>query len=136
MPNKVEDKAIDFVMKYEQKAGREPKRLPDGKSYDIKSTQRCIEVKGLTCKDLPSNIQIHPTILKKLRGDVSHYDYLGVLFLGLLKVMAKLYLPLKITANKWQKERDYFCSELCFEAFYRGGGLDIVPDIPKAGGTR
>ena len=73
MPNKVEDKAIDFVMKYEQKAGREPRRLPDGKSYDIKSTQRCIEVKGLTCKDLPSNISIHPTILKKLRGDVSHY---------------------------------------------------------------
>jgi len=61
----------------------------------------------------------------------SRYDYLGVLFLGLLKVMAKLYLPFKITANKWQKDRDYFCSELCFEAFYKGGGLDIVPDIPE-----
>ncbi len=62
----------------------------------------------------------------------SHYDCFGVFFLGLLKAIAKLYLPFKITANKWQKERDYFCSELCFEAFYTGGGLDIVPDIPEA----
>jgi len=30
----------------------------------------------------------------------SKYDYLGGLFLGLLKVIAKLYLPFKITANK------------------------------------
>jgi len=28
-----------------------------------------------------------------------------------------------------QKDKDYFCSELVYEAFYRGGGLDIVPDI-------
>jgi len=62
----------------------------------------------------------------------SKYDYLGVLFLGLLKVLAKLYLPLRIKANKWQKDRDYFCSELCFKAFYTGGGLDIVPDISEA----
>jgi uncharacterized protein YycO len=62
----------------------------------------------------------------------SHYDYLGVLFLGMLKVLAKLYPPLKIKANKWQKDRDYFCSELCYEAFFKGGGLDIVPDIPEA----
>ena len=59
------------------------------------------------------------------------YDYSGVLFLGLLKVLAKLKLPLKNTANKWQKDRDYFCSELCYEAFYHGG-LDIVPDVDEA----
>jgi len=62
----------------------------------------------------------------------SRYDYLGVLFLGLLKLLAKIHAPFKIKANKWQKDRDYFCSELCYEAFWTGGGLDIVPDIPEA----
>ena len=59
------------------------------------------------------------------------YDYLGVLFLGLLKFLAKIGLPLKDKANKWQKDRDYFCSELCYEAF-NAGGLDIVPEISEA----
>lgn len=65
----------------------------------------------------------------------SNYDYLGVLFLGLLKVLAKLKLPVKKIANNWQKERDYFCSELCYEAFYHGGGLDIAPAVSQADTT-
>ena len=60
------------------------------------------------------------------------YDYFGVLFLGLLKLMAIIGRPLKNTANKWQKNRDYFCSELCYEAFELGGDLDIVPDVDEA----
>ena len=60
------------------------------------------------------------------------YDYLGVIFLGLLKLLSRLGLPLKGAANKWQKDRDYFCSELCYEAFYHGGGFDIVPNVPDA----
>ncbi|RKY40981.1 MAG: hypothetical protein DRP85_07490 [Candidatus Makaraimicrobium thalassicum] len=60
------------------------------------------------------------------------YDYLGVVFLGLLKLLSRLGLPLKNAANKWQIDRDYFCSELCYEAFFRGGGLDIVPNVPDA----
>ena len=60
------------------------------------------------------------------------YDHLGVLFLGLIKLMAIIGRPLKNTANKWQKDRDYFCSELCYEAFLKGGGLDIVPETDKA----
>ena len=60
------------------------------------------------------------------------YDIFGVLFLGLLKLLSKIRKSLKITANKWQKDRDYFCSELCYEAFFLGGGLDIVPDISDA----
>ena len=39
---------------------------------------------------------------------------------------------LKRIANKWQKDRDYFCSELCYEAFYQGGNIDIVPDLHEA----
>lgn len=49
------------------------------------------------------------------------YDYLGVAYLGILKV-----LGLKTRANKWQKDHDYFCSELAKSAFL-DGGLDIVP---------
>jgi uncharacterized protein YycO len=60
------------------------------------------------------------------------YDYPGVIWLGFIKLLAKLGLPLKITANNWQKQRDYFCSELCYQAFSSGGGLDIVPEIPEA----
>ena len=60
------------------------------------------------------------------------YDYFGALFLGLLKLLSKTGLPLKDAANKWQLDRDYFCSELCYEAFFHGGGLDIVPAIPEA----
>ena len=62
----------------------------------------------------------------------SKYDYKGVVFLGLLKILAKIGLPFKDRANKWQKDRDYFCSELCYEAFFFGGGLDIVPQISEA----
>ncbi len=62
----------------------------------------------------------------------SRYDYFGVLFLGVIKFLAKMGIPLKERANAWQKGRDYFCSELCYEAFYIGGGLDIVPDISEA----
>lgn len=57
------------------------------------------------------------------------YDYLGVLYLGILKVF-----HLKRKANKWQKDRDYFCSELGYEAFM-AGGLDIVPQVDDAGIT-
>ncbi len=61
----------------------------------------------------------------------NRYDYFGVIFLGILKLLAKIGIPLKEAANKWQKEKDYFCSELCYEAF-NFAGLDIVPEVPEA----
>ena len=61
----------------------------------------------------------------------NRYDYFGVFFLGILKLLAKIGIPLKEAANKWQKDRDYFCSELCYEAF-NFAGLDIVPEVPEA----
>lgn len=62
----------------------------------------------------------------------SKYDYSGVLFLGGLKLLSKCGTKLTKTANKIQKEKDYFCSELCYEAFKLGGGIDIVPDVSAA----
>jgi uncharacterized protein YycO len=49
-----------------------------------------------------------------------------VLWLGVLKL-----LHLKDHSNKWQKDKDYFCSELCYAAF-NAGGLDIVPQVGEA----
>ena len=60
----------------------------------------------------------------------SRYDYLGVIWLGILKLLGKI-RPVKNAANNWQKDRDYFCSELCYEAF-SSGGLDIVPEVSEA----
>ena len=60
------------------------------------------------------------------------YDKWGVAYLGLLKVLAKIGFSTKKKANRWQKKRDYFCSELLYEAFYVGGQLDIVPQINEA----
>ncbi len=62
----------------------------------------------------------------------SRYDKWGVIFLGILKLIAKIGWPLKKVTNNWQKDKDYFCSELCYEAFDKGGGLDIVPQIEEA----
>lgn len=54
------------------------------------------------------------------------YDYLGVAWLGVLKVFGA-----RNHSNKWQKDRDYFCSELCYKAFF-AAGLDIVPQVGEA----
>ena len=40
-------------------------------------------------------------------------------------------IRMKHKANYWQKENDYFCSELCYECFFEGG-LDIVPQVPDS----
>ena len=50
------------------------------------------------------------------------YDFAGVFFLGILKLFR-----LKKMANKWQKDRDYFCSELGDKAFLYGG-IDLTPE--------
>jgi len=59
----------------------------------------------------------------------ANYDYRGVIWLGILKL-----LRLKQKSNAFQKKKDYFCSELVYEAFSEGG-LDIVPGVPSAGIT-
>lgn len=77
------------------------------------------------------NFDLHKTISYLVDKLNAKYDTWGVVFLGILKFFVRIGCPLKPIANKWQKDRDYFCSELCYEAF-RFGGLDIVPDVPEA----
>lgn len=59
------------------------------------------------------------------------YDYAGVIYLGFLKALSMVKIPTKKMANKFQKDKDYFCSELVYEAFI-SGGIDIVPDLPSS----
>ncbi len=56
----------------------------------------------------------------------SKYDIPGVFWLGIMKVF-----NLKEKANQFQKDKDYFCSELVYEAF-NSAGLDIVPEVGEA----
>jgi len=86
--------------------------------------------------------RIKPDFLEKVRKEkaisflVDHlgakYDWWGVIGLGLLKVLSLITFTLtKKLNNNFQKKKDYFCSELCYETFV-AGGLDIVPDVPEA----
>ena len=97
---------------------RDIRKIPD--EYDV------YRVKSQYNYDLSETISY---LVNKLN---SRYDYLGVIFLGILKLIAKIGFPTQGLANRWQKNRDYFCSELCYEAFRFSGGLDIVPRIPDA----
>ena len=54
------------------------------------------------------------------------YDFLGVIFLGILKLVSLLTFTIAKPHNWWQKKQDYFCSELVWEAFATNG-MDIVP---------
>ena len=74
---------------------------------------------------------LHRTISYLVNKLNAKYDTWGVIFLGILKLFSRIGLPLKQKANKWQIDRDYFCSELCYEAF-KFGGLDIVPAVSEA----
>jgi len=51
---------------------------------------------------------------------------LGLVQLAVLKIANQ-----KEAADSLQKDQDYFCSELCYEAF-KAGGLDIAPQIGNA----
>ena len=55
----------------------------------------------------------------------AHYDYAGVFYLGILKV-----LRLKDKANRFQRRVDLFCSEILAIAFAQGN-LNLVPGIDR-----
>ena len=100
------------------------------RARDIRKIKQDYDIYRIKKEEHPYNLE---ATISYLVGKLNQrYDYFGVLWLGLLKLLARLKLPLKNTANKWQKDRDYFCSELCYEAFRFGGELDIVPDVDEA----
>jgi len=73
MTNTVEQKAIKIVMEYEISQGRKPKDVSKQRcGYDIKSGDRCIEVKGESSKRA-SWIWISDTIVRNLGKELSNY---------------------------------------------------------------
>ena len=69
------------------------------------------------------------------------YDFRATMALGwklfvkklnLIKLFGLKMAGKKESADRLQEDNDYFCSELCYEAFYAGGGLDIVPEVGDA----
>ena len=60
------------------------------------------------------------------------YDWGGVIALGAMKALSFVTGFKKFTGfHQFQKNKDYFCSELVYEAFEKGG-LDIVPQVSEA----
>lgn len=52
--------------------------------------------------------------------------------LRLLKLLGLKVMKQKEAADRLQEDQDYFCSELVYQAFFTGGGIDIVPQIGDA----
>ena len=72
--HETEKKAMDVVMKYEKKQGRNPKdvHLQRDIPYDIKSGKRCIEVKGTKDKR-PTWVTMTDTLTRKIGKDLINY---------------------------------------------------------------
>ena len=91
----------------------------------IKNSYDIFRVKSLFSYNLEKTISFLVSRLNQ------KYDTWGVVYLGFLKLVGKVFKPANKAANRWQKSRDYFCSELVYEAFFFGG-LDIVPEVSEA----
>ena len=93
--------------------------------------------------------RIKPGIQFNLAGVISYlikmlarkYDLVSAIKFGWKMGLRKLQLVklfgLKATGNKkaadeLQEDQDFFCSELVYEAFFFGGGIDIVPQTGDA----
>ncbi len=72
------------------------------------------------------------------------YDFKSAIKLGwkmflrrmkLVKLLGLKIINQKVAVDKLQKDQDFFCSELCYEAFYFGGTLDIVPGVADGDAT-
>jgi len=73
MTTTVEQKSMKIVMEYERAQGRKPKDVSRTKcGYDIKSGDRCIEVKGES-KKRASRIWINNSIVRNLGKNLSNY---------------------------------------------------------------
>lgn len=73
MPRDIEQKAMKLVMAYEQKEGRIPKDVSRTRcGYDLKSGDRCIEVKGQSSIK-PEFIYLYKKTLQNLQDDILHY---------------------------------------------------------------
>lgn len=91
---KAEEKSIALVMKFERKSGRHPEKAKSRSGYDIKSGNRCIEVKGRTEDELPSEVKTNKFMLKSLGKNIKNY-YVYIVF-SIKKKPKLLILPSEV----------------------------------------
>ena len=98
MPNLVEQKAMKIVTKYEKLQGRNPRDVSrTGCGYDIKSSSRLIEVKGMG-HPKGDFIYLYKKLFLKLGRGVSNY-YIYVVFDIKNKPKLKIIPPEIVLAN-------------------------------------
>ena len=85
----------------------------------------------------PSSYNLSEVVAYLVRMLARKYDFLSTIKLGLklflrnaglIRLAVHKLAGQKKVADQFQKDQDYFCSELCYRAF-QAGGLDIVPQI-------
>ena len=75
MKIQVSKQAINFVVAYEKKQGRKPEVLAEGKGYDVLSSERKIEVKGVSHRR-PPFILFNQYNFKALQREDNFYLYI------------------------------------------------------------
>lgn len=99
MAREVEHKAMRLVMAYEKKQKRKPIDVcRSGCGYDIKSGNRCIEVKGQSSKK-PDFIYLYKKTLQNLKDDTLHYYIYVVYDIQSAQPKLRILPPEKIFGN-------------------------------------
>lgn len=96
MPREVEQKAVRLVMDFEKRQGRSPKNVSRA-GYDIESSGRLIEVKGMS-HPTGDFIMLYKKLFVKLGRGISNY-YIYVVFDIKSKPKLKIIPPEIILAN-------------------------------------
>ena len=71
----IEKKAITKAKEYESERKRKPKEIKQGKGYDIFSSGRCIEVKGLGRKN-PGWVSFDHNCFEALQKEEKYFVYI------------------------------------------------------------
>jgi uncharacterized protein YycO len=111
--------------------------VPEGgvRAISVKNYKTPYEVYRVKPSDKFNCSEVVSFLIKML---ARKYDYplklaakLAMRKLRLVQLFGLKLIGNKKAADKLQEDQDYFCSELCYEAF-KAGGLDIVPQIGDA----
>ena len=98
MPKEIEQKAMQLVMDFERREGRKPKDVSrSGYGYDIESSGRFIEVKGMS-HPTGGFISLYKKLFLKLGKKIADY-YIYVVFDIRNKPKLKIIFPDKILEN-------------------------------------
>lgn len=96
--SKIEKRAVELVMNYERKQGKNPKDVSkERRGYDIESGDRLIEVKGQSAQK-PDFIYLYKRTLEKLGDNILKY-YIYLVYDMKREPKLKILPPEKIFGN-------------------------------------